>query len=375
MRLVLVFVAILLAGCPVSLPDSGGDTLHLDRLQTPEGFQVTVFSDELSEARSLALSENGTVFVGTRDGNAVYGLRDENQDGRAEESHVIASGLNTPNGVAVHDGDLYVAEISRVLRFANIEENLSRPPDPTVVTDAFPSDEHHGWKYIDVGPNDSLYVPVGAPCNTCDEGDPYAAIHRIALDGSGRTIVARGVRNTVGFDWHPETHRLWFTDNGRDWLGDNRPPDELNRLASPGQHFGYPYVHGTDILDPEYGEGRDPAAYIPPVQELGPHVAALGMTFYTGMQFPDEYHGQVFIAEHGSWNRSDKIGYRVTLVRLNEEGAATSYEPFVTGWLQDGENWGRPVDVIQTSEGALLVSDDQTGTIYRVTYGDTNGTG
>ena len=369
MRFVLVSFLAVLTACGISLPDSGGGGPHLDQINLPEGFRIAVFADQLSEARSMALAENGTLFVGQRDGDAVHALRDTNGDGRADTSIVVDSGLNTPNGVATRNGDLYVAEISRVLRYEDAATRLDAPPEPTVVTDAFPTDEHHGWKYIGFGPSDSLYVPVGAPCNVCDPGTPYAAIHRLAPDGSGRELVARGVRNTVGFDWHPETGHLWFTDNGRDWWGDDRPPDELNRLTRPGQHFGYPHVHGEGLLDPEYGEGHDPSAFKPPVQTLGPHVAALGMTFYTGTQFPKAYRGHVFIAEHGSWNRSDKIGYRVTMVRLNEAGAATSYEPFATGWLRDGDNWGRPVDVLQTPDGALLVSDDQTGTIYRITYG------
>jgi len=370
MRFLLLLCAIYLTACGVSLPDDDTGPLRLDQITLPDGFQISVFADQLPEARSMALSDEGTLFVGNRAGSRVYALRDQNDDGQADSVYTIAAGLNTPNGVAVHDGALYVAEISRVLRYDNIDARLNDPPEPTVVTDAFPSDEHHGWKYIDFGPNDSLYVPVGAPCNICDSGDPYAAIHRLALDGSGREIVARGVRNTVGFDWHPDTGHLWFTDNGRDWLGDDRPPDELNRLADPPQHFGYPHVHGADLLDPEFGSGHDPADYSPPVQELGPHVAALGMTFYTGTQFPNEYRGQVFIAEHGSWNRTPKIGYRVMMVRLDSTGAATSYEPFATGWLQEGDNWGRPVDVLQASDGPLLVSDDQTGTIYRIHYDD-----
>ena len=367
-RSAVLLLAFLLTACGISLPDSGRGPLHLDQIDLPEGFQISVFADQLPEARSMALSEEGTLFVGNRDGSRVYALRDVDRDGRADSVYTVDRGLNTPNGVAVRDGDLYVAEISRVLRYDNIDARLTDPPEPMVVTDAFPTDEHHGWKYIDFGPNDSLYVPVGAPCNICNEGDPYAAIHRLAPDGSGRTVVARGVRNTVGFDWHPGTGDLWFTDNGRDWMGDDRPPDELNRLTTPPQHFGYPHVHGADLLDPEFGEGHAPTDYTPPVQELGPHVAALGMTFYTGTQFPTEYRNQVFIAEHGSWNRSTKIGYRVTLVRLDSTGTATSYEPFATGWLQDGDNWGRPVDVLQTPNGSLLVSDDQTGAIYRISY-------
>lgn len=364
----LLAVCGILAACGISIPDSGGGSLHLAQIELPEGFRIQVYADQLPEARSMARSAEGTLFVGTRETNAVYALRDTTGDYRADVVHTIAEGLNTPNGVAVRNGDLYVAEIQRILRYDNIDRRLADPPTPVVVTDAFPSDEHHGWKYIGFGPDDRLYVPVGAPCNICDAGDPYAAIHRLAPDGSARTIVARGVRNTVGFDWHPETGDLWFTDNGRDWLGDDRPPDELNRLAEPGQHFGYPYVHGADLRDPEFGEGRDPSNDRAPVQALGPHVAALGMTFYTGTQFPEAYRGDVFVAEHGSWNRSTKIGYRVTRVQLNEAGEAIRYEPFATGWLQDGDNWGRPVDVLQLPDGSLLISDDQTGTIYRITY-------
>lgn len=368
MRGTLLLLSFVLAACGVSLPDNDGGAVHLDQLDVPPGFHVELFTDQLPEARSLAVSAEGTVFVGTRETNRVYAVRDEDGDGRAERVHTIATSLDTPNGVAVHDGDLYVAEISRILRYPDIESTLGAPPEPTVVTDGFPTDEHHGWKYIGFGPNDSLYVPVGAPCNICNPGAPYAAIFRLAPNGTGRTLVANGVRNTVGFDWHPETGQLWFTDNGRDWMGDDKPADELNRVTQVGQHFGYPHVHESDLLDPEFGEGHDPSDYTPPVQELGPHVAALGMTFYTGTQFPSSFQGDIFIAEHGSWNRSAKIGYRISLVRLDDEGAPTSYEPFVTGWLQGDDNWGRPVDVIQTPDGAVLVSDDQTGSIYRITY-------
>lgn len=369
MRYAIVLLVLLLSACGISLPDSGGETRTLDEIQLPDGFSIEIYSDRLPEARSMAFSEGGTLFVGTRERSEVYALQDVDADGRADSVYTVDAGLNTPNGVAVRDGDLYVAEIGRILRYDDIESRLSNPPDPVVVTDAFPTDGHHGWKYIAFGPDGQLYVPVGAPCNICDPGDPYAAIHRVNPDGSEREIVARGVRNTVGFDWHPATGELWFTDNGRDWLGDNRPPDELNRLSEQGQHFGYPHLHGNDILDPEFGSGHDAGSFTTPVRELGPHVAALGMTFYTGDRFPEEYRGDIFIAEHGSWNRSTKIGYRVTRVSLNDDGEATRYEPFATGWLQDGDNWGRPVDVLQTPAGNLLVSDDQTGTIYRISYG------
>ena len=340
-------------------------SLPLPLLEAPAGFEVAVFA-RVEGARSLALGDEGTVFVGSRGAGSVYALRDEDGDGWAEEVLVVASGLRSPNGVAFRDGDLYVAEISRVLRFVAIEGRLASPPEPVVVSDAFPSDEHHGWKFIAFGPDGRLYVPVGAPCNVCERPDPYASITRMRPDGSGFEVFARGVRNTVGFDWHPETGVLWFTDNGRDWLGDDRPPDELNRAPEPGLHFGFPYCHGSAVEDPEI-DGRACGEFTPPAAELGPHVAALGMRFYTGSMFPAEYRNQVFIAEHGSWNRSSKIGYRVMLARL-DGSAVVSVEPFIVGGLQGERDWGRPVDVLVMPDGALLVSDDATGTVYRVSY-------
>jgi glucose/arabinose dehydrogenase len=270
----------------------------------------------------------------------------------------------------VREGALYVAEIGRILRFPDIEARLETPPEPEVVTGAYPEDRSHGWKFIAFGPDGLLYVPVGAPCNVCAPEEPiYASITRIRPEGSAPEIFARGIRNTVGFDWHPETGELWFTDNGRDWLGDDQPPDELNRAPEPGMHFGFPHCHAAGIPDPEHGGPAHPCdRFTPPVQVLGPHVAALGMRFYTGEQFPEEYRNQIFIAEHGSWNRSEPLGYRVTLVRL-EGDRAVSYETFAEGWLQGGNAWGRPVDVLVMPDGALLVSDDHGGAIYRITYG------
>ena len=273
-----------------------------------------------------------------------------------------------PNGVAFRDGALYVAEVNRVLRYDDIEANLSNPPDPVVVNDSFPGERHHGWKFIRFGPDGKLYVPIGAPCNICDPGDPFAAIARMSADGSDFEIFARGVRNTVGFDWNPRSGVLWFTDNGRDMMGDDIPPDELNRAPQPGLHFGYPYCHGADISDPELGEGKSCADYVPPAQALGPHVAAIGMRFYTGSQFPETYRNRIFIAEHGSWNRSEKSGYRVVTVTVDEEGRASDYRPFVEGWLQGRSQWGRPVDLLQMPDGSLLLSDDQAGVLYRIAY-------
>jgi glucose/arabinose dehydrogenase len=368
--LLVVMAAALLAACNISLPDdeAGDARANLDQIRLPDGFQIDVFADQLSEARSLEWSPNGTLFVGTRSEGTVYALRDTTGDHRADVVHVIDEGLRMPNGVTWNDGALYVAEVSRLLRYDDVEARLNDPPEPVVVVDDLPDESHHGWKFIDVGPDDKLYVPVGAPCNICDPDPPFASILRMNLDGSARETVARGVRNTVGFAWHPDTGDLWFTDNGRDWMGDDVPPCELNRVTERGQHFGYPHVHGADLRDPEFGSGHDPADYRAPVQELGPHVAPLGMEFVTSSAFPDAYQGDVLIAEHGSWNRSTKIGYRITRVRLNDAQEAVAYEPFAAGWLQGDTNWGRPVDLEWLPDGSLLVSDDQTGAIYRIAY-------
>ncbi len=341
--------------------------LPLDHIKLPPGFHVSIFA-EVPKARSMTLGPKGTVFVGNRDGANVYAVVDADKDGKADHFYTIASGLDSPNGVAFRDGALYVAENSRILRFDEIEENLTHPPKPVVVNDAYPKDKAHGWKFIAFGPDGKLYVPVGAPCNICERKEPiYASITRINPDGTGREIFAHGVRNTVGFDWHPQTRELWFTDNGRDWMGDDMPADELNRAPRIGMHFGFPYIHQGDVPDPEYGQGKKMGEFTPPVRKLGPHVASLGMRFYTGKMFPEEYHGQIFIAEHGSWNRSTPIGYRVSLVKLSGS-QAVSYEPFAEGWLQGCSAWGRPVDVLVMPDGALLVSDDKAGVIYRIAY-------
>ena len=340
---------------------------RLTQIKLPEGFHIRVYAEGVTGARSLSLSPNGTLFVGTRSGGRLYALRDEDGDHKAERVIILASGLNRPNGVAFKDGDLYVAEISRILRYRDIEAHLDNPPQPEIVNDAFPTDRSHGWKFIRFGPDGLLYVPVGAPCNICTSPDPYASIGRLDPSTGDFEVVARGVRNSVGFDWHPETGEMWFTENGRDRLGDDMPPDELNRVTADGQHFGYPYCHGTDIADPDFGAQRGCGEFVPPAQELGPHVAALGMRFYRGNMFPAEYRNQIFIAEHGSWNRTRKIGYRLTLVRLAPDGTVR-YEPFAEGWLQEESNWGRPVDVLVMPDGSLLVSDDQAGLIYRISY-------
>lgn len=350
---------------------SGNAQESIDQLTMPEGFEIEIYAGDVPNARSMTTSPGGILYVGTRRSGNVYAVPDEDRDYKAGRVITITEGLRMPNGVAYKDGSLYVAEVSRILRFDNIDENLDDPPEPVVVTEDYPTDGHHGWKYIAFGPDGKLYVPVGAPCNICDpENEIYASITRVNPDGSGREIVAHGVRNSVGFDWHPETGDLWFTDNGRDWLGDDRPPCELNHLAETGQHFGYPYLHGHNIRDPEFGSrGKSMnTGFRVPAQLLGAHVAPLGMIFYTGSMFPDEYKNQVFIAEHGSWNRSKKIGYRVTLVRI-EGNKPVSYEPFIEGWLREDESvWGRPVALLVLDDGSVLISDDHSGTIYRLTY-------
>ena len=345
-------------------------SLPVNFVKLPEGFKIHVFADNIPNARSLEVSPSGVVYVGNRSKDKVYALKDLDGDYRADKVYILAKGLWSPNGVAFHNGDLYVAEINKILKFENIEKNLSNPPKPVVINDNLPGISHHGWKFIAFGPDGRLYVPVGAPCNVCEREDPrFSAILRMKPDGTAMEVFASGVRNTVGFDWHPETEALWFTDNGRDNMGDNRPPDELNRAPEKGMHFGFPYCHGGDIPDPEYGDKMSCDETTPPQQKLGPHVAALGMRFYTGEMFPPEYKNQIFIAEHGSWNRSAKIGYRIMLVKLDEAQNAVSYTPFATGWLLPGEKvWGRPVDVEILDDGSMLVSDDFAGAIYRIYY-------
>lgn len=369
MRKILFTCALLSSGACLHLesPVSGNQDLPLNKIRLPDGFEISIYASDVPGARSMAVGPNGTLFVGTRVGK-VYAIVDRNQNNRADEVITVARGLRMPNGVAFRGGALYVGEVSRVLRYDNIEARLSNPPTPVVVNDTFPGDRHHGWKFIRFGPDGQLYVPVGAPCNVCERSDGhYALIMRMNPDGTGLEVFARGVRNTVGFDWHPETKTLWFTDNGRDWLGDDVPPDELNHAARKGLHFGFPYCHGGDISDPEFGGKHACEEFVPPAMKLGPHVAAIGMRFYTGTMFPDRYRNQIFIAEHGSWNRSTPIGYRVTLVRL-EENRAVTYEVFAEGWLQGNAAWGRPADVLVMPDGALLVSDDRAGVIYRIVY-------
>ena len=348
---------------------AGAKELPLHTLNLPPGFSISLYADDVPNARAMALSPNGVVFVGSRRAGRVYAVVDRDGDHKAETVLTLAHGLNLPTGVAFRDGSLYVAEVSRILRYDDIEARLERPPRPSVVIDTLPNDRHHGWKFIAFGPDDLMYVPVGAPCNVCERNDDprYSAILRMRPDGTQLEPYAHGVRNSVGFDWHPETKELWFTDNGRDMLGDNIPSDELNHAPHPGLHFGFPYCHEGEIPDPVYGSVRPCTDFESPVVKLGPHVAGLGMRFYTGSMFPETYRRQIFVAQHGSWNRTIPIGYRVMRVKL-AGNQAEEYEVFVDGWLRGAQAWGRPVDVLVMPDGALLVSDDRAGVIYRISY-------
>lgn len=337
--------------------------LPLEQIRLPPGFRIEVLSDQVPNAREMAWGADGTLFVGSNAAGNVYAVDPGN--GRAR---IIAKGLQMPVGVAFHQGDLYVSAVSRILRLRDIESRLDAPPSPEQVGPDFPTETHHGWKFIAFGPDGKLYVPVGAPCNVCErDPDLYAALHRMNPDGSGLELVARGIRNTVGFDWHPKTGELWFSDNGRDLMGDDVPDCELNRISTANPHFGFPYCHAGTVADPQFG-GRACSEFVPPVARLGPHVAPLGLRLYTGTQFPAAYRDNLFIAEHGSWNRSQKIGYRIKRVELNGDGSLKRQSVFAEGWLQGQQAWGRPADVLVAPDGSLLVSDDQAGAIYRIRY-------
>jgi glucose/arabinose dehydrogenase len=339
--------------------------VKLDAIRLPPGFRISLYA-EVPGARSMTMGPGGTLFVGTREGS-VYAVVDAGDGTKASEVLTLAKNLDEPNGVAVRDGALYVAEISRILRFDGIEARLKNPGRPAVVTDALPKDAHHGWKFIAFGPDGWLYVPVGAPCNVCRRSDPFASISRMKPDGSHFEVYARGVRNTVGFDWDPATKELWFTDNGRDWMDDDSPPDELNHAPAAGMHFGFPWCHGGDVKDPEFGRERPCSEFVKPAVRFQAHVAPLGMRFYTGAAFPAEYRGRIFVAEHGSWNRKKKVGYRVVTIPTRD-GKPGAEAVFAEGWLEGEKAWGRPVDVLVRTDGSLLVSDDKAGVVYRIFF-------
>jgi len=349
---------------PMAMPE---DKLPIGQLKLPPGFHVETYISGIVDARSLRLGDKGTVFVGNRTRDKIYAVVTRNGK---REALTIASGLDRPNGLAFKDGTLYIAEGTKVSRLDKIEDNLDNPPKPVVIYSDFPDHRSHGWKFMAIGPDNKLYINVGSPCNICEPPATNAQIRRINTDGTGSEPYALGVRNSVGFDWHPVTKELYFTDNGRDWLSEELPNDELNRVTKIGQHFGYPYCHQGDIPDNEFGWGHSCSEFVPPVAKLGPHAAALGMRFYTGSMFPQKYRGGIFIARHGSWNKSSKIGGDIVHVTLNRDGSVKAWEPFMTGFLKDNSYIGRPVDVQVMKDGALLVSDDYAGAVYRIYYGN-----
>jgi glucose/arabinose dehydrogenase len=342
------------------------DKLPLPQLKLPKGFKIELYASGIANARTLRIGDKGTVFVSNRLLDKVYAIAD--RDGKREVK-VIASGLDRPNGLAFHKGALYVAEGTKISKFDNIESNLDNPPKPVVVYDDLPNHQSHGWRYIGIGPDNMLYINVGAPCNICEPPATNAQIRRMNLDGSGAHIYARGVRNSVGFDWHPVSKEFYFTEHGRDWLSEDLPEDELNRVTKVGQHFGFPYCHNGTHTDREMGWGHSCDQYEKPVALMGPHSAVLGMRFYTGTMFPAQYRNAIFIARHGSWNRTKKIGGDIVVVKLNKDGTVKSQETFLSGFLQNNEYIGRPVDVQVMKDGSVLVSDDYAGAVYRITYG------
>jgi glucose/arabinose dehydrogenase len=353
---------------PVAPPPiaAAADKLPLAKLKVPAGFNIEVYAAGIANARSLALGDKGTVFVGSRLIDKVHAIVDK--DGKRTVK-VLASGLYRPNGVAFKNGTLYIAELSKISKIDKVEDALDNPPKPTMIYDNLPKDEAHGWKFIAIGPDNKLYVEVGQPGNNVLHDDAHGQIRRMNLDGTGAEVYVRGVRHSVGFDWHPETKQLYFTDNGRDWMSEDVPEDELNRVTKIGENFGAPYCYQGNIPDPEFGWGRSCSEFVPPVGLTGPHAGTLGMRFYTGSMFPKSYKNIIFMARHGSWNRSKKFGGDVAVVKLNKDGTVKSIEPFLTGFLENNGYVGRPVDVLQMKDGSLLVSDEWNGAVYRITYG------
>lgn len=353
---------VLLGG--LSMPAIAVDVLK--ELSAADGFNISLFAKKVDNPRQLAVSKKGIVYVGSRKAGNVYALIDHNSDGVADKKIVIAKDLNMPSGLAIKDGDLYVAEVERIIRFKDIDKHLKKP-NYDVVYDQFPVDRHHGWKFIRFSPTGELIVPVGVPCNICAENEKYGRIFSLNVDTKEIKTIARGVRNSVGFDYHPGTQAFWFSDNGRDMMGDDIPPCEINRVSEEGEHFGFPYIHGGSILDPEYGKAKNITDYKAPALALEAHVAPLGVHFYKSKQFPVNYHQQLFVAEHGSWNRSKKSGYKVAVATI-EQGRVIKYTPFITGFMKNEETLGRPVAFAELADGSLLISDDYANVIYRVSY-------
>ncbi len=361
---------------PIILCNFIASSEYLEKLKVPENFEISIFAQGLDTPRQIAETDNGYIIVGSKKGDKIFAVRDENNNGYADSKIIVADGLQNPTGVVVHQGDLYFSEIDKIWIIKDIDmwldAKLSELPKKTIFMDDLPSETWHGFKYLGFGPDGNLYIPVGVPCNICLEpqtkDNRFAAIHK--FENGNLVTVADGVRNSVGFDWHPVSKKLYFSDNGRDWMGDDSPSCELNVVNNEGEFFGYPYKHAKDVIDPEYGSliPTLDKELIDPIAELGPHVAPLGITFYNNHSFPSKYKNSIFIALHGSWNRSKKSGYKVVFIKLDDEGKYIGQEDFISGWLEDEQAWGRPVSPFVMSDGSLLVSDDKFNVIYRVTY-------
>jgi glucose/arabinose dehydrogenase len=350
---------------PPGLTAMAASEIPVGNIKVPAGFSVSVYASGMPNARSMTFGKNGTLFVGSRFPGNVYAVVN---NGASREVKTIAKGLYRSNGVAYRNGTLYIAELSKISKIDDVESKLDNTPAPTLVFDALPKDEAHGWKFMKLGPDGWLYFQIGAPGNIVLPPYTHAQIVRLDPDKKVLETVTMGVRNSVGMDFHPKTKQLWFTNNGRDWVGDDLPNDTLHHVSAKGQHHGYPYCHQGDLIDDQFGAGRSCDEFVKPDLKLGPHVAALGMRFYTGNQFPAEYRNNIFVAEHGSWNRTKKVGYNVSRVVLDDKGKVVKYEPFATGWLQGENFWGRPADVQVAPDGSLLVSDDVAGAIFRIAY-------
>jgi len=360
LKVVLIFFGILLGNMVYA-------DVQLDLVELPPGFSIDIYAEGVENARQMARGSAGTIFAGSRRAGKLWAVTDADGDQRADQVRLIAEDLKMPSGLEFLDGSLYVGAVEKILRFDNIESLLDQPPEPVVLTDTLPDKKHHGWKYLRFGPDGKLYVPIGIPCNICEE-EGFGEIRRMNPDGSEIETFAEGVRNSVGLAFHPDNGQLWFTDNGKDRLGDDIPADELNHAPRAGMHFGIPYCHQGDLLDEEFGKNKSCDDYTPPVAKLDPHAAALGLVFYTGAMFPAEYKNRLFITQHGSWNRSKKVGYQILVLDVQADGKVLNKKVFASGWLQDEASWGRPNDVLVMPDGALLVSDDQAGVIYRISY-------
>jgi glucose/arabinose dehydrogenase len=355
-----------LAPLPGKLTQTAPADIPLNRLKLPAGFKAELWATGMPGVRAMSRTEDGRIYAGTRGIGRVYEITDRNGQ---RTSRVLVDKLNQP-AVTYHQGTLYVFAIDKVLRYDGIDRNPNVQPRDVTAAFKLPPEQHHNWKYVAFGPDGKLYVPFGAPCNICLPGQEYAQIRRYDADGSNMEVVARGVRNTQGFAWHPTTREMWFTDHGRDWMGDDGPEDELNRMASTGRDFGFPFCHANGIPDPDVKRDRACSGVTLPVATMGPHAAAMGIHFYTGSMFPAEYRNAAFVARKGSWNRSKKFGYDVVMVQADADGRNAKVTPFITGFMDPATDqmWGRPVYMLQMPDGSMLLSDEQVGAIYRISY-------